>query len=222
VCFSFGMSLQECQKYVKGYITKLGTPEKPMYLGPTIKGRLDAYYVVAELGVNCIINLMPLTDEVAWDGETNRASAYMAQYGKEGETIEELEQPPSLYREAHLPLDPIEQQSEKNQIEWYAVNARKIASYLKENPKMVPYFHYKDGTNEDAITAFLVWYILDKNTCPWENLTEWLISDEIDQRQVLQSDEQIELFKKIVKHLDSKKENPIMANWLKKIKRSNG
>ena len=144
------------------------------------------------------------------------------QYGLEiyNANIEELkDSPPKLYRDAALPLDPLDQQSETRQIDFYCLRARKVASYLKEHPREIPYFHYRDGTNEDALLAFLVWYILDKQSCPWENLTAWLISDEIDQKQVLSDDTQIELFGKLVKRIDATAKNQVMTNWLKKAKK---
>jgi len=213
------MSLKECQLYVKPYVVKLGTEKLQMFLGPMIKGRLDAYHIKVDLGVDVIINMVPHTDEEHWNGQ-NRASPYMGEYEKEGEYIEELkDSPPKLYRDAALPLDPLDQQSETRQIDFYCLRARKVASYLKEHPQEIPYFHYRDGTNEDALLAFLVWYILDKQSCPWENLTAWLISDEIDQKQVLSDDTQIELFGKLVKRIDATAKNQVMTNWLKKAKK---
>lgn len=209
------MSREALEKHVKPYVVTLGSKEHPIYIGPDIKDRFDAYYIKISLGVNAIINMHPLTDDEHWSGE-NRASPYMRFFNNKDEPVEELQvNPPRLYRDAALPKDPLDQQSDKKQIDFYVSRAEKLAEYVREH-KVTPYIHYRDGTCEEAFIGFLLWYILDKQTCPWENLTAWLCSEEIDQKQVLTDDAQVELFGKMIQQLKKAAKNPIMSAWLAK------
>jgi hypothetical protein len=168
--------------------------------------------------VGVFINMEPVNkDHYVYDDRVTKDMAYMRHYDKEHENVNDMKVPPLQYREAALPQDPLAEMSETKQIDFYVTRARKVATYLKENPTLTPYFHYRSGAQEEALLAFLVWYHLDKNSCPWENLTHWLI--EKDYLQVLRDDEDVIFFGKLVDATNKTAKPNALTNWLKKTKR---
>ena len=200
------------------YLWECGPDTRRLIVGPCPRTDPDAFYAKCTLGVGVFINMTPVDGTtLTYNEDITKDMAYMRHYNKEHERVEEMKALPLQYRDAALPTDPLHEMSETKQIEWYVSRARKVAVYLKDNPTLVPYFHYRSGAQEEALLVFLVWYMLDKPSCPWENLTQWLIDK--DYLQVLRDDEDVLFFGKLVKATDASEKNNALTNWFKKTKK---
>lgn len=200
------------------YQWQCGPDTRPLLVGPCPRTPNDAYCAKCTLGVGVFINMEPVNETpLTYNADITKDMAYMRHYNKDHEKVDDMKVPPLQYREAALPADPLREMSETKQIDFYVTRARRVAAYLKEHPHLVPYFHYRSGEQEEALLAFLVWYLLDKNSCPWENLTQWLIDK--DYLQVLRDDEDVLFFKKLVDATEKTAKPNALTNWLKKTKR---
>lgn len=209
---------EQREEHQISYLWQCGPDTRTLLVGPCPRTDLDAYCAKCTLGVGVFINMNPVDAQVlTYNEDVTKDMSYMRHYNKDHEGVEEMKVPPLQYREAALPNDPLGEMSETKQVNFYVTRARKVAAYLKENPLLTPYFHYRSGAQEEAFLAFLVWYHLDKTSCPWENLTAWLI--EKDYLQVLRDDEDVLFFKKLVAATDKTAKPNALTSWLKKTKR---
>ena len=194
--------------HVMSYVVKCGPPERLFFFGAQPTSEADAYYLRVTLGIDAFVNLLPVT-------VTPR---YMLYFDKPSETEELMKSVPALFQEAAFPQESLSEQSTTKQMEFYVTRARRIATYLKEHPRLTCYIHHKSGDREEALMTFLVWYLLDPATSPHETLSEWLT--EKDYKQVLRDDDDIAFLQSAIQFAKKSGKNTTLTNWLsKKIKR---
>jgi hypothetical protein len=178
-----------------------------LFFGPKPSNAKDAYYLRVTLGVDVIYNLMPVQEDPIW---------YMAHYGKEGETNPDMKDGPELSLVGAFPNDNIMDQSQAKQVAFLAGCAMRISNDLAQGKTC--YLHHRTGEREEALVAFLLWYLKSPSTSPHLNLSDWII--EHDYKQVLRDDEDNALLLLCVDALKRAAPKNALTSWVvrKKLK----
>jgi hypothetical protein len=210
-----GSTLMIDHDYVMAYVVPVGPPERRFYFGPAPRTHLDCCYLTKQLGVDAIVNMRALTSQMSGSGH-NQAEAYLTHWARSDTKDEDMKKAPTMLRMAAVPSDAIENQSDARQIDFYVNAARKVVAWMRECNKATVFIHQHDGTHHEAYVAFLVWYLLDKESSPHDTLQTWLEKE--DYLQVLRDDVQMDLFAQMVKQVDKTSKSNALQSWLKKRK----
>lgn len=187
-----------------------------LYVGPFLKDRLDALYVVRVMNASHVVNMFPLTTEVTKSGEPRDTWYEKAHW----ENFVNPKVHPQLPEVVRLPIpDPSSNEAlnkinETKQLAYYMSVAKRVASILETNLNATVYIHQKTGFDEEACVGFLAWHIYSRATCPTD-VNVWCDKEKYE--RVLNTEKQRAFMNKALKGMNAV--NHSFMEWAQKKRR---
>jgi hypothetical protein len=185
--------------------------------GPFLASKDDALHLSEDVGATHVVNIMPHTDRTTKRGGLPSDTWYSCFWdAREGDKDEGGSQlPPIIVRDAKLPAPPTSPTPE-----WYLdACARVVVPILRADPRAIVYIHNREGFEQEAVLALLVWQTLSGGSDSFPiDVREWIAASNYE-RLLDDTQKRTELVELLERNKKGASSKGSLANWVVKTKR---